>query len=346
MKESRKGLLEPGAGSGPRVETRSGGPHRPWGLQSSDPAPGEPGEDERSLFQRLRSRLVRFAPRPLVRALARPYIAGESRQQAVDLVRRLWEERGLHCTVDVLGEAITERAQVDAMMGEYLAVLDDLGRCPHANVSIKLSALGQGLDDGLCARNLETILERAASYDQFVRFDMEDATTVDSTLAFYRRFAGRFPRIGLVLQSRLFRTTEDIGALASLKPNVRLCIGIYRERPEIAFQDKPSMKARLLELLETMWRNGQYVGLATHDERVIREALSLASRLGVSSDSFEVQMLLGVPRAALQKELTGQGVKVRLYVPYGEQWYQYCLRRLEHNPEMASLVLKNLFRLG
>jgi proline dehydrogenase len=281
-----------------------------------------------------------------VRALARPYIAGESRAEALALARRLFEEKGLHSTVDVLGEAITEPSETEAMLREYTAVLDDLGRCPHAGVSIKLSALGQGLDDALCAKNLETLLEAAARHGQFVRFDMEDHTTVDSTLGFYRDFARRFPRIGIVLQSRLFRTPQDVKDLAPLRPNVRLCIGIYREPPEIAFTDKPSMKRRLLELLGAMWENGQTVALATHDERVIREAVTTARARGIGPSQLEVEMLLGVPRAALQQELRREGWTVRLYVPYGRHWYQYCLRRLEHNPEMAALVLKNLLRIG
>jgi proline dehydrogenase len=278
--------------------------------------------------------------------LARPYIAGESRGDALATVGRLHDERGLHSTVDVLGEAITEESQIRSMMDEYLSILDELGSCPFANISIKLSALGQGLDEGMCERNLDKLLRKAASYDQFVRFDMEDASTVDSTLSYYREFAPRFPRIGVVLQSRLFRTEEDVRRLASLRPNVRLCIGIYREKPEIALQDKRLMKQRLLQLLGMMWENGQYVALATHDEGVIRQALIKAREQGRGSESFEVQMLLGVPRAALQRELLGQELKVRLYVPYGINWYNYCLRRLEHNPEMASLVVKNLFRMG
>jgi len=303
-------------------------------------------EDREGLFAALKRRAVRLAPRPIVRALAKPYIAGESREEAIGAVHRLWNEKGLRSTVDILGEAITDPAQAREMLAEYEAVLDALGSCEHANISIKLSALGQGLDDDLCASNLERLLERASTYGQFVRFDMEDATTVDSTLGFYERFARRFPRIGVVLQSRLFRTPADVERLAHLTPNVRLCIGIYNEPASIALQQKRDMKARLLDLLATMWEQGQYVAIATHDETVIRRALEMAEEQGVGPELYEVQMLLGVPREALQAELLGRGVKVRLYVPFGKRWYQYCLRRIEHNPEMASLVLKNLLRIG
>ena len=319
------------------------GPATPW---TQIPLEHRREEDERSLYHRIRSRFVRLAPKPIVRALARPYIAGERRQDALSMARRLNEEKGLHSTVDVLGEAIAEPAEAKTMLDEYLALLDDIGKSACTSISIKLSALGQGLDDRLCLQNVETLLKRAAQYDQFVRFDMEDHPTVDSTLAFYREFVPRFPKIGIVLQSRLFRTPEDVKRLASLRPNVRLCIGIYREKPEIAYQDKPTMKRRMIELLGAMWDNGQTVALATHDERVIREAMALAQAKRKGPESFEVEMLLGVPRTAIQQELIRMGLTVRLYVPYGSHWYQYCLRRLEHNPEMASLVLKNLLRIG
>jgi proline dehydrogenase len=312
---------------------------RPW-----DALPPKDQAVEAALSRRLRSRIMRMAPRPVVRFLAKPYIAGETRAQAVALARRLFETHGLHSTIDVLGEAVTDPAETRALLDEYEAILDDLRASPFSNVSIKLSALGQALDEALCGRNLDALLKRAAANGQFVRFDMEDHTTTDSTLALYRRFVGRYPRIGVVLQSRLHRTEQDVRDLSPLKPNVRLCLGIYREPPEIALQDKPSMKARLLDLLEMMWRNGQYVAVATHDEAVARAALQLADRLGKTAADYEIQMLLGVPRVSLREDVLRRGIKVRLYVPYGEHWYNYCLRRLDNNPEMARMVIGNLFR--
>lgn len=287
--------------------------------------------------------MMRATPRPLVRALASPYIAGETRASAIALARTLFADRGLSATIDVLGEDIKDRTEADKMLGEYLAILADLDGVGHANISVKLSALGQAIDPELCARHLEALLQRAAAHGQFVRFDMEDRTTTDSTLQLYRRFVGRYPLIGPVLQSRLHRTEQDVRDLAPLKPNVRLCIGIYNEPPEFGLISKPRMKQRLLDLLEMMWANGQYVAIATHDEAIIRKALVLAGKMGKTPEDYEIQMLLGVPRARIHRELLAQGVKVRLYVPYGEQWYQYCLRRLDGNPEMARMVLGNLF---
>lgn len=306
------------------------------------PSAAEP--TERGLLQRIKSRFVRMVPPPVVRAMAGRYIAGERREEAVSLVNRMHAARGLYSTVDVLGEDIRDPAEASEFLAEYTAILDDLAGCAHANISVKLSALGQVLDEDLCARNLESLLRHAAALGQFVRFDMEDHTTTDSTLGFYRRFVGRYPRIGPVLQSRLHRTERDVRELAPLKPNVRLCIGIYREPAEIALLDKPPMKRRLLELLEMMWDNGQYVAVATHDEAVIRRVFAMADRMGKTPADYEIQMLLGVPRSAIQKEAQERGLKVRLYVPYGRHWYAYCLRRLEGNPEMARMALGNLLR--
>ncbi|MFQ5700680.1 MAG: proline dehydrogenase family protein, partial [Acidobacteriota bacterium] len=328
MQENRQEPLGTESSPGP---TSGGGP-----AEAREPA-ARPG---------LKSRLIGLAPKALVRLFARPYIAGETRREAIELVHALYRRKQLHSTLDVLGEALRDPSESEAALKEYKEIIDDLGDCPYANISIKLSALGQAFDEELCARNLEVLLRHAQRVGQFVRFDMEDHTTTDSTLRLYRRMVDCFPRIGPVLQARLHRTPRDIEDLAALKPNVRLCLGIYREPQEIALQDKQAIKERLLELLRMLWSNGQYVAVATHDESVIARALQLAGQMGKTSRDFEVQMLLGVPRERIQRDLIAQGIKVRLYVPYGRHWYQYCLRRLENNPEMARMVLVNLLRRG
>jgi proline dehydrogenase len=190
---------------------------------------------------------------------------------------------------------------------------------------------------------MRELMELARECGQFMRIDMEDHTTTDSTLRIYRRLREQgLHHCGVVLQSRLYRTREDILRLADLKPNVRLCIGIYREPSAIALQDKGAMKRHLLELLAQMWENGQHVAVATHEEWVIREAISMARSMGKPMEQVEVQMLLGVPRLALKRELIRAGVRVRLYVPYGEQWHAYSMRRLENNPDMMGMVAWNV----
>ncbi len=296
-------------------------------------------------LQRLFARSLRILPKTVVKIFAARYIAGETVADGVAKARELHEAHGLHSTLDVLGEDVHTSADVEEYHREYRKLIASIADLPFANVSIKLSALGQLLDEEDCIQRTEDIVRRAAEVDTFVRFDMEDHTTTSSTLRIYRTLRERgHTNLGIVLQSRLFRTTDDLEELAHFKPNVRLCIGIYREPPQIALQDKPEMKRRMMELLEGMWANSQHVALATHEEWCIREALTIAERLHIPKPEIEVQMLLGVPSLPLQKELIAQGIRVRLYVPYGRQWYAYSMRRLENNPDVFLSVLKSLVR--
>ena len=310
--------------------------------------PTAPPPPEQGLAHRLVVRVLKSLPKSFVRLAASPYIAGETLQAALTTADRLMQKKGLYSTLDVLGEAVTSQQDIDDYHSEFRRLIGELRTRPYANISIKLSALGQLQDEVACLHRARELVRSARDVDSFVRLDMEDHTTIDSTLRIYRKLREEFDNVGIVLQSRLFRTISDFEALSSLVPNVRLCIGIYPEAAEIALTDKVAMKRHMLELLEKMWRNGQHVGLATHEEWVIREALALAERLEKPLQQVEVQMLLGVPRDALQQELRRHGVKVRLYVPYGRMWHAYSMRRLEHNPEMlrmvAGNVLSGLFR--
>jgi proline dehydrogenase len=293
-------------------------------------------------MHRLVVRLLKAVPKSFVRLAASPYIAGETLQHALTTADKLQQKKGLHSTLDVLGEAVTTQQDIDEYFGEFQRLISELRGRPYANVSIKLSALGQQQNEVACLQRIRALVRQAREVDSFVRLDMEDHTTVDSTLRIYRKLREEFDNVGIVLQSRLFRTVQDVEDLSSLVPNVRLCIGIYPESAQIALTDKVAMKSRMVEILETLWRNGQHVGLATHEEWVIRESLRLAERLGKPLDQVEVQMLLGVPRDALQQELRARGVKVRIYVPYGRNWHAYSMRRLEHNPDMLKMVAGNV----
>lgn len=284
-------------------------------------------------------------PKGLVRIAASNYIAGETRQEALAIADRLWREKQLHSTLDVLGEDVTNTADIEAYSREFHHLLDEMAGRESMNISIKLTALGQELDEEDCYRRTAELVAYAHERDTFVRFDMEDADTVDSTLRLYRRMrADGLDNCGIVLQSRLFRTAQDIEELKPLRPNVRLCIGIYKEPPAIALQDKDEMKRHLLELLQVMWDNGQYVALATHEEWVVREAIEMADRMGKPHDELEVQHLLGVPRDSFQQELIAAGIKVRIYVPFGRQWHAYSMRRLENNPDMLKMTAVNVVR--
>ncbi len=313
-----------------------------WGKAPAHPL-SRPSLSRR--LQRLFARSLRILPKRVVKIFASRYIAGERVEEGVTKARELYETHGIHSTLDILGEDVRTRDHVEVYHRQYQTLIQSIADLPYANVSIKLSALGQLLDEEDCLRRTEDIVQRAAAVDTLVRLDMEDHTTTSSTLRIYRILRERgHKNVGIVLQSRLFRTTEDLKDLASLKPNVRLCIGIYREPPEIALQEKPEMKRRMLELLEGMWMNSQHVALATHEEWCIREALQIAARLRIPDPEIEVQMLMGVPSLPLQKELVARGIRVRLYVPYGRQWYAYSMRRLENNPDVFLSVFKSLLR--
>lgn len=288
--------------------------------------------------------ILRAAPKSLVKIAATAYIAGEERADALQTVDTLHADSGLCSTCDVLGEDVTSTADIQAYHDEFEALIQDLrSRSAFANVSIKLSALGQLIDEDNCFSRMRDLMQLARECGQFMRIDMEDHTTTESTLRIYRRLRKEgLDHCGVVLQSRLYRTREDIFKLQELQPNVRLCIGIYREPEALALQNKDAMKRHLLQLLATMWENGQHVAIATHEEWVVRDAIALAERMHKPMAEVEVQMLLGVPRQALQQELIASGVRVRLYVPYGRQWHAYSMRRLENNPDMLGMVAKNV----
>jgi proline dehydrogenase len=321
---------------------------RPLSKGSPDPS-GEwgkapsPAPSLARRLQRLFTRMLRILPERVVRVFASRYIAGEELEDGVAKARWLHERFGIQSTLDVLGEDVHSRDDVEVYHEEYRKLIQSIAELDFANVSIKLSALGQLLDEEDCLRRVEDIVARAAAVDTFVRIDMEDHSTTSSTLRIYETLRERgHDNVGIVLQSRLFRTAGDVAALARLQPNVRLCIGIYREPPEIALQKKPEMKRHMLELLESMWNNGQHVALATHEEWCIRQALEIADHSSKPPQEIEVQMLLGVPRRSLQKELIARGISVRLYVPYGRHWYAYSMRRLENNPDVLLSILRSL----
>lgn len=276
-------------------------------------------------------------PKPVVQRLSSRYIAGPSLDDAIRVVRRL-NAKGKLATVDVLGEEITSADEARAITGQYhdvLARIDEEGL--DANVSVKLTGLGLELDLDLCRDGLEAVVIDAAARGSFVRVDMEDSSTTDRALELYRSLrAEGHDNVGVVLQSYLRRTHGDLAGLH----NVRLCKGIYVEPPELAFQDDDEVRANFVRCLESLVEQGTYVGIATHDEHLIGEALRIVR--GLPPDRYEFQMLLGV-RSDRADELVAAGHRLRVYVPYGTHWYQYSVRRLQENPKMAGYVAADLF---
>lgn len=277
-------------------------------------------------------------PRRVVQRLSSRYIAGSTLEDARLAVASLNAE-GKLATVDVLGEEITRAAEAELIANAYHRALEAIdGDQLESNISVKLTALGLQLDLELCRALLRELVEDASSRDTFVRIDMEDSSWTDDTLALYRelREAGR-DNVGVVLQSRLRRSLADVDALADLRPNVRICKGIYVEPPAIAYQTRDHVRASFMQLLDALLEAGSYVGVATHDEWLIER--SVARLAGLGPKEYELQMLLGV-RDRRASSLVAAGHRLRIYVPYGETWYEYSLRRLQENPALAGMIAK------
>ena len=289
-----------------------------------------------TLLDKTLVRLLPVVPRPVVQLFSSRYIAGPTLADAVDTVRRLNAE-GKVATIDVLGEEITREEEAREIAKAYRDVFAAIEREQlDSNVSVKLTALGLDLSYDLCRENLVSILAEAKRNDRFVRIDMEDSSTTTETLTLYRdvREDGH-DNVGIVLQAYLRRTVADIRALADLEPNVRLCKGIYVEPASIAYRDYDAVRANFVRALDELVRTASTIAVATHDEWLIGQALERVPQMR----RYEFQMLLGV-REGRATELVRARHKVRIYVPFGEHWYEYSLRRLQENPAMAGTIAR------
>jgi proline dehydrogenase len=288
-------------------------------------------------------RLLPAVPKQVVRRISEHYIAGEELDDALRVVLELNAE-GKLATLDVLGEEVTDPEEARAIAGAYREAIDAFKRGSlDSNISVKPTALGLNLSYELFRENLEDVVRHAAERDNFVRIDMEDSSTTDETLRIYRelREAGH-DNVGIVLQARLKRTIDDVRALAELRPNVRICKGIYLEPPEIAFRDFDAVQASFVQTLEELLDGGSYVGIATHDEWLLEQGKRLVAERGLGQDNYEFQMLLGV-RPGLGDELVREGRRLRIYTPFGRHWYSYSLRRLQENPKIAGYIAADTF---
>jgi proline dehydrogenase len=291
-----------------------------------------------ALLDRVIVRTLPAVPRGIVQRLSSRYIAGPTLDDAIRVVQRL-NAKGKMATVDVLGEEITSAEEARAIAGQYhdvLARIDAEGL--DANVSVKLTGLGLELDHALCRENLEAVVADAAARSNFVRIDMEDSSTTDRTLELYRGLRGDgHTNLGVVLQAYLRRTVSDLPGL----DNVRICKGIYIEPPELAYRDYDAVRANFVRCLEALVAQGTYVGIATHDEYLIGEALRIVE--GLPRERYEFQMLLGV-RPDRADDLVAAGHRLRVYVPFGTHWYEYSVRRLQENPSIAGYVAADTLR--
>ena len=292
-----------------------------------------------SLFDNLVKYGMPMIPKVIVGRVARRYVAGETLDDAVRTIRALNNE-GAMTTVDVLGEEVSERSKADAAVAEYIRLLDRISaENLDANVSIKPTLLGLKIDEGVCRDNVTTVVARAAEHSNFVRIDMEDHSCTDSTLRIYQEVLGRLGNVGIVLQAYMRRTPADINDLLPLRPNVRICKGIYREPRTIAWKAFETVRSSFIYALEKLLENGCYVGIATHDPHLVWAGMRAVDRLGLSRERYEFQMLHGVD-PELRQIILNEGHRLRVYVPYGQDWYPYSVRRLRENPTVARHVIR------
>jgi proline dehydrogenase len=288
----------------------------------------------------LKNLLSRYA---LGRRLAGRFIAGEELDDAVRVVRRLTGE-GFAVTLDYLGESVHETQDAEQARDVYLSILERLeAEGIQSHISVKLTQLGLDIDEALACRNVRAICKRAARFRSFVRIDMESSAHTDAALRVLQ--AADFPAevLGIVIQAYLYRSENDIAGLLQRGARVRLCKGAYMEPPEVVFPRKADVDANFVKLMETLLASGHYHAIATHDPKMVAATLEFARARGISAERFEFQMLYGIARR-MQRELLQKGYRVRIYVPYGKQWYSYFMRRLAERPANLLFLLKNLVR--
>lgn len=287
--------------------------------------------------------LLPLVPKSMVWRISKRYIAGTSLTDALNCVRQL-NDQGMSATLDVLGEDSTSREQ--ALKGEalYQQALSEIdAQSLDANISVKLSMLALRFDEELCIEILQKLIRSAELHDSFVRIDMEDSTVTQQTLGIYRRLRKETDRVGTVVQAYLRSTEDDVRQLMDeSETHLRLCKGIYVEPESLAFKGFTEVQDAFLRNLEQMLRGGiRKVGIATHDQRLIEGSVDLLRRLEIPKEQYEFQMLLGVTEN-LRSELVADGHPLRVYVPFGEEWYAYSSRRLRENPKIAGHVIRNM----
>ena len=281
--------------------------------------------------------------RALGRRLAQRFIAGEQLDDALRAVRQLNVE-GFTVTLDYLGESVHEAATAEEAYKVYLDILDRLAADRlSSHVSVKLTQLGLAIDEAMACRHLKSICERAARYHNFVRVDMEGSAFTEMTLRVFRAVDAPRDVLGIAIQSYLYRSEQDVDELVSCGARIRLVKGAYKEPPELAFPRKADVDRNFMTLTEKLLFSGLYHGIATHDDRLIAFTQEYARVHGLGASRFEFQLLYGI-RRQLQRDLLRQGWGVRVYVPFGRQWYAYFMRRLAERPANLLFLLRNLFR--
>lgn len=296
-----------------------------------------------TLLDRVIARALPAVPKPIVRRVANRYIAGETTAEALNVVARL-NARGFRATLDILGEHIHRLEQAQRAITGYLNLLEEIAQQKaDSTISVKLTQLGLKLDTQTCFEMTNRLVRRAYELNNFVRIDMEDSSCTTDTLRIYRELRREFSNVGVVVQAYLRRTFDDVNALEDLRPNYRLCKGVYLEPRDVSYHDMRVINRNYVIVLEKMLRNASFVGIATHDELMVWEALRIIRELKLPPTAYEFQMLLGVEEQ-LRDIIRAAGHQVRVYIPFGRDWYAYSVRRLRENPRLAGYVFKAMFK--
>ena len=287
---------------------------------------------------------ITLLPKAIVQLFAGKYVAGESHKTALAVVKSL-NDQGLSATIDILGEHVQDITEAKQITSEYIDLYDEIAENQlDCNISIKPSHIGLDLGENQFLDNLQLLIDKAMTYENFLRIDMESSLVTDTTIKAYTQMLKRSKAVGTVFQAYLFRTLDDVKNVQSDHLNFRLCKGIYKESEDISIQDRKHINENYLKILRYAFTANNYVGIATHDIDLLKNIYSLIEELNVSPDKFEFQVLYGVPMSGwIEKHLENR-YKVRVYVPFGPDWYNYSIRRLKENPNIAGYVIKNLFR--
>jgi proline dehydrogenase len=303
------------------------------------------------MFNKMIAAMLPYMPKSFVWIFSKRYIAGKKITDAIRVSKELNKE-GIMVTIDLLGEFITKIEEAKANKEEYLFIIDTIMKEKiDGNFSLKPTMFGLLIDKDICYEYIREIVAKAASYNNFVRIDMEDSQCVDLEIELYRKLKAEFPKnVGLVVQAYLKRTLKDLENMMDLHSkeiplNYRLCKGIYVEPAEIAYKKYEEINQHFLEDLEFMFKNGVYPGIATHDKPLVDGAYKLIEKYKVPKDMYEFQMLYGVT-PDLRKSIVDKGHRMRVYVPFGLKWFAYSTRRLKENPKMAWLIIRAIFVRG
>jgi len=296
-----------------------------------------------NIFHTLAVKSIPIVPKQIVGMIAKPYVAGTTIQSAISKAMEL-NVAGFSTTIDILGEFVTKLPECDATVAEYKSLLDTIHENKvNATVSLKLTHIGLALDTEQAWKNLQNILERADSYGISVTIDMENSPYTDTTLEFYHKAREITQNVRTVIQAYLFRSENDMDNLHKLGTKLRLCKGIYKESEAIAFQKFEEVRENYIKLAGKYLLRGGYLGLATHDLEIIRRIVDFIDQHKIPNEQYEFQSLLGVPIMKTLQKLLDEGRNVKIYIPYGEQWFEYCKRRLKENPDIVGYIIKNKF---